>query len=1672
MEAQDLLHNALKNYFTQNDAVQSALLGPTGARFLDFPFGVIVAQQSSSFPSTGVLFALPFTDVIDGAGVFLEAVPNNSQIRVFYPGLWQFDFTVQFNNLDTVQHDVTLWLRKSTVDVDRTAHMVTLPPGKSAHSFGATFTCDQNDFVECCIKVSSTTIETYYTGPVEGPPSIPAIPATTVTAHFMSAVNETTANIFIPPAPPPPIPAPPPPAPSPGSGSGPTPPPPPPPAPGGQDLDVIDILIGLGLGTRAWWYPQADDDRIANADGTGATGSTTTYRRQVDHSENGYHLNWAGVDVVNFDPLGAMGVYHEPTALAGLGGSTQTGFTFVFGIRFDSGSFNTIFSDVSGAAATATDGMYLRFSQGTLTFSVGTGSGRVAVSQTGIIDGASADLNVIAVWYDTTAHTINLKVNDNPTASASCPTISAGLSALSLFANPTEDFSLGGWEGWDHLFGLCFGGFVFKGTSLTSTQINTLRFWMANKMSMTLSGQNPPAPPPPPPPAPSPAPAPPAVAPTITGLHAHRHNLLKIGNFWIEDNRWQAAAAGISEGTSSWQFQQRVERYLTTGANGEVAFEFQWYWPRFRQNGTEYDHSSHEVKAFPCAIWGNRPGYKADVFPAYPADDFAIRLPDGVSVPTAPPGAPGAVAADWEPLGGTVSTTSGAGNTGAPTPLSQPMQTLFAQLRYTQKTTPTGVGHLSFDIWMQESSTQTHGFAGASITHEIMIPISIWGNYGATHTEGGPWSRDPANYSHDVVIGGVTYKVYAWQNKGTNPVTGEYDRPYPNEYPGVQYNFSAGTLNGSRTNEETGAPAIGWKFIVYEAQNIASQNHPADATGLVRVDVAGIINDVRSRSDKRGVRWSRGIEYVASIELGCEFVYGGGDIEVFDYNITQTALPPSAPPPPPPAPAPAPEPPGPSTSTFSQPSGSISIVTHGAVSGGPNCLTAINAAIAAAAGTAEKTVWVPAGTWHYSSWFALNGVKIYGAGYTQSILYAEDTDNSSIFMRGSGAEVRQLKMTGPTGGRTAPWEANKITLDGCSNFVVKDCYFEFATSATIQAKSSANNGLIAHNHVQSSEADSIHMTDLAHDIIIEHNVIDDSGDDSIACVSYGYNGGYCRNITARHNYITDYRWGRGLSVVGGEDIYYYNNYIENTGGTGPSAGIYLAQENSYDSYAFHRVKIENNTVKNCGRVGDHAGIMVFSDNAASRGNPCDSVQFVRNDIVYTTSTGRDGLRFFGPVTNITLDNNRYTGTGSRLINEGGGVSIISQSWYTTGSIGYTQPSTGTPIAAPFYPFGSRIDGAYPNGIKPTNMTNAQMDDRVIAMYNSWKRNDLRQAPSFVGGFGIYSGVTITDGYYVRFGGGGCVSEGQGYGMMIVVAMAGYDPDAQAIFDGLFKVARGRSCYGLNDQYLMDWKLDDAMNSQGGGFSAQDGDLDIGLALLMAHRQWGSSGDIDYLTEGTNTANSLKAHGFHAAGFPYYAGSDATRSSDIMYEQFRAFRIATGDTYWDTCTTKCKSIVSSVITNSSPTAHLPPDFISNPNGTPVAAPPFTVDPGDFTGNYAYNAIRDPWRWGVDYLFSGDATIRTHANDIVTWLKADCGGNPFQLHDEFLMSGAPRRPGSVYLPVGLAAPLMVAAMNSSTHQTFLNALWQAFSDNLAPGYFDSEIQMLCMLIASGNWWRPFD
>ncbi len=394
---------------------------------------------------------------------------------------------------------------------------------------------------------------------------------------------------------------------------------------------------------------------------------------------------------------------------------------------------------------------------------------------------------------------------------------------------------------------------------------------------------------------------------------------------------------------------------------------------------------------------------------------------------------------------------------------------------------------------------------------------------------------------------------------------------------------------------------------------------------------------------------------------------------------------------------------------------------------------------------------------------------------------------------------------------------------------------------------------------------------------------------------------------------------------------------------------------------------------------------------------------------------------------------------------------------------------------PQYPFGTHAL-AHPAGtIQPSDSSRASLHEVTAAFYNAWKARYL------VNGCGANR-------YYVyvnadRVGSGIdrrsiSVSEGHGYGMLITALMAGFDPNARLYFDGLYRFFKDHP--SNVSPYLMAWNQARGCGNMpnDGADSATDGDLDIAYALILADRQWGSGGGINYLQEAIQVINAIRQQELNPTtslllmgGFAkpssarYYYG---TRSSDFMPDHLRAFQAVTQDGTWARAIDAGYGLIYRLQVNFSPTAGLIPDFIENTNGSPRPASPGYLE-SSRDGRYSYNACRVPWRLATDYLISGDRRALRSLEPINAWIRRETGEDPARIRDGYDLRGAPLSRDTSMAFVG---PFAVSAMVGEENQRWLNALWRFIVDTPVSesDYYGNTIKMLAMIVISGNWWAP--
>ncbi|MFF8839359.1 glycosyl hydrolase family 8 [Streptomyces sp. NPDC015130] len=393
---------------------------------------------------------------------------------------------------------------------------------------------------------------------------------------------------------------------------------------------------------------------------------------------------------------------------------------------------------------------------------------------------------------------------------------------------------------------------------------------------------------------------------------------------------------------------------------------------------------------------------------------------------------------------------------------------------------------------------------------------------------------------------------------------------------------------------------------------------------------------------------------------------------------------------------------------------------------------------------------------------------------------------------------------------------------------------------------------------------------------------------------------------------------------------------------------------------------------------------------------------------------------------------------------------------------YGSPSGGVP-GGPAVPFGSHLRPYAAGTLKPSG-SQASIDQKVVEYYNRWKAAFVRQNC----GNGWYQIISPdADHPYV--------AEAQGYGMVVTATMAGADPDAKKIFDGLVKWKIDHPS-SINPN-LLAAEQDTACRSVNGGDGATDGDMDVAYGLLLADKQWGSTGTYNYKDlalkhiaaikkdELNPTTRLLKLGDWSSSGDQYYYIS---RTSDWMVDHFRAFRTASGDTTWDAVRSAHQTQISRLQSTYASGTGLLPDFVVDTNTTPRPAPGQVLeDPND--GAYWWNACRTPWRIADDAVTSGDAGSLAAARKLNSWIKTKTGGDPNKIAIGYKLNGTQIAAGS---EAAFFAPFAVAAMTDPSSQAWLDALWNKMLATPVDtsSYFSASIQLQVMITASGNHWVP--
>jgi hypothetical protein len=186
---QEQFMNILRLYFNQLDNLTGVVLGESGGRFIRFPYGAFSSDQDqTATANTATLMTLNTTDFANEVSI------SSSKITVVNAGIYNLQFSAQFQNTDTAFQDVYIWLKQDGVDIPGSTGFVSIPnrhAGTDGHSIvGWNYFVEMqaSDYVEIYWSVTNTAVSIQHLA-ASGTPTKPSTQSVVATLSFVSALS-------------------------------------------------------------------------------------------------------------------------------------------------------------------------------------------------------------------------------------------------------------------------------------------------------------------------------------------------------------------------------------------------------------------------------------------------------------------------------------------------------------------------------------------------------------------------------------------------------------------------------------------------------------------------------------------------------------------------------------------------------------------------------------------------------------------------------------------------------------------------------------------------------------------------------------------------------------------------------------------------------------------------------------------------------------------------------------------------------------------------------------------------------------------------------------------------------------------------------------------------------------------------------------------------------------------------------------------------------------------------------------------------------------------------------------------------------------------------------------------------------------------------------------------
>ena len=187
---QDQTNNVLRLFFNRLTASLNAILSVNGGANIQFPYGAFQSSvDQTAVVNTATAMTFNVTDYSNDVSVV-----SSSKITVTTAGIYNLQWSGQFENTDNASHDVSVWIKVNGTDVVGSNSIVGMSPRYSAGNYFHTIAAwnyfvelQANQYVELWWSTDDTqvSLQTYAAGTT---PTRPTTASVIATLSFVSAL--------------------------------------------------------------------------------------------------------------------------------------------------------------------------------------------------------------------------------------------------------------------------------------------------------------------------------------------------------------------------------------------------------------------------------------------------------------------------------------------------------------------------------------------------------------------------------------------------------------------------------------------------------------------------------------------------------------------------------------------------------------------------------------------------------------------------------------------------------------------------------------------------------------------------------------------------------------------------------------------------------------------------------------------------------------------------------------------------------------------------------------------------------------------------------------------------------------------------------------------------------------------------------------------------------------------------------------------------------------------------------------------------------------------------------------------------------------------------------------------------------------------------------------------